>query len=275
MNLTFIIGLIGGFALIVNGILSAGELGNFIDPPSLLITVGGTIMTVISNYPPSMLKAIPKHIKIMMNTKKFAAEEYIDKLVELAQVARKNGLLALETEIEQVEDPFFKQSLTMIVDSNDADKVREILENDLDCMSARHQSVAGMYERGAAIAPAFGMIGTLVGLVNMLRAMDPSKGSADLGPNMAVALITTFYGCILAHMIFSPIANHLHLRDDQEVLCKTLIIEGVLAIQAGENPKFLKEKLVSFLSQKQREMGDDGGEGGGSKGKKEKKKKGK
>ncbi len=266
MNLTFIIGLLGGFALIVNGILSSGELSSFIDPPSLLITLGGTITTVISNYPASMLKEFPKHIKIMMNTKKFAPEEYIDKLVELAQVARKNGLLALEAEIEQVEDPFFKQSLTMIVDSNDSDKVREILENDLDCLSARHQTVAGMYERGASIAPAFGMIGTLVGLVNMLKSMDPEKGAGDLGANMAVALITTFYGCIIAHMFFSPIANHLHLRDDQEVLCKTLIIEGVLAIQAGENPKFLKEKLVSFLAEKKRQMGeDDGGDGGGKK----------
>lgn len=272
MNLTFLIGLVGGLALIVWGIMSGGDLGNFIDPPSILITVGGTIMTVISSYPPSMLKAIPTHLKIIMNTKKFAPDEYIDKLVELAQVARKNGLLALETEIEQIEDPFFKQSLTMIVDSNDADKVREILENDLDCLSARHQTVAGMYERGAGIAPAFGMIGTLVGLVNMLKGMNLEEGTGDLGNAMGTALITTFYGSILGNMIFSPIANHLHLRDDQEMLCKSLIIEGVLAIQAGENPKFLKEKLVSFLSQKQREMGGDGAEGGDGGGKKKAKK---
>ena len=267
MNLTFLIGLAGGIGLIVQGILTGGDIGNFIDAPSLLITLGGTIMTVISNYPASMLKSVPKHIQIMMNTKKFAPEEYIDKLVELAQVARKNGLLALEAEIEQVDDAFFKQSLTMIVDSNDSDKVREILENDLDCLSARHQTVAGMYERGAAIAPAFGMIGTLVGLVNMLSSMDLEGGASDLGKSMATALITTFYGCIIAHMFFSPIANHLHLRDDQEVLCKTLIIEGVLAIQAGENPKFLREKLVSFLAEKQRQMGEggEGSEGGGKK----------
>lgn len=266
MNLTFLIGLVAGFALILNGILQSGELSSFIDLPSLLITLGGTITTVISNYPASMLKEFPKHIKIVMNTKKFAPEEYIDKLVELAQVARKNGLLALEAEIEQIEDPFFKQSLTMIVDSNDSDKVREILENDLDCLSARHQTVAGLYERGAAIAPAFGMIGTLVGLINMLKSMNPEQGAGDLGANMSVALVTTFYGCIIAHMLFSPIANHLHLRDDQEVLCKTLIIEGVLAIQAGENPKFLKEKLVSFLSEKKRQMGDGGNnEGSGKK----------
>ena len=275
MNLTFLIGLVGGVALILWGIMGGGKLGDFIDPPSLLITVGGTIMTVISNYPPSILKAIPKHLKIVMNTKNFAPEEYIDKLVELAQVARKNGLLSLEAEIEQVEDPFFKQSLTMIVDSNDSDKVREILENDLDCLSARHQTVAGMYERGAGIAPAFGMIGTLVGLVNMLKGMNLEEGTGNLGNAMGTALITTFYGSILGNMIFAPIANHLHLRDAQEMLCKSLIIEGVLAIQAGENPKFLKEKLVSFLSQKQREMGGDGADGGDGGGKKKKGKKGK
>nr|WP_297279900.1 MotA/TolQ/ExbB proton channel family protein [uncultured Butyricicoccus sp.] len=267
MNITFLIGLIGGLALIVNGILSGGDLADFIDIPSVMITVGGTIMTVISNYPPSILKQIPKHIMIMMNTRKFAPMEYIDKLVELAQVARKNGLLALESEIEQIDDPFFKQSITMIVDSNDSDKVREILENDLDCLSARHQTVSSMYERGAAIAPAFGMIGTLVGLVNMLKGMNLEEGVGNLGDSMATALITTFYGCIMAHMIFSPIANHLHLRDDEEILCKSLIIEGVLAIQSGENPKFLKEKLVSFLAQKQREMGVDEEGGGGKKAK--------
>lgn len=266
MNITFLIGLIGGLALIVQGIMSGGDLANFIDAPSLLITGGGTLMTIISNYPLSMLLGFPKHMAIMM-TRKFSPLEYIDKLVELAQVARKNGLLALEGQIQDIKDPFFKQSVTMIVDSNDAEKVREILENDLDCLSARHQAVASMYERGAAIAPAFGMIGTLVGLVNMLKNMNLEEGTGDLGSSMATALITTFYGCIMAHMIFSPIANHLHRCDDDEMLCKTLIVEGVLAIQSGENPKFLREKLLSFLSEKQRAMGGEG-EGGREKKKK-------
>ncbi len=132
----------------------------------------------------------------------------------------------------------------LIVDANDPDRVRSILQNNIDCMSNRHEDVAAMYDRASSVAPAFGMVGTLVGLIKMLLNLkDSDMGS--LGPSMGTALITTLYGCILAHIIFGPIASNLRGRDEEEVLCKEIVLEGVMSIQSGENPKFLRERLRS------------------------------
>ena len=282
MNLTYIIGTVTALAIMVVGMMfsSSGgqfvvkpsQITNFFDPSSILIVVGCTLMVVVASFPSNMLKEMPKHFGIMLNTKRFNPMYYIDQLVELAQVARKNGLLALEERANAQSDPFFKQAIMLIVDANDADKVRSILNNDIECMSARHDSVAGMYERASAVAPAFGMVGTLVGLINMLKNMNLSGdgGSSSIGTDMGTALITTLYGCVLAHMIFNPIASNLRTRDEEEVLCKMIIVEGIMSIQSGENPKSLREKLLTFVDQNQR-----GDNAGGKKGKapKEKKKK--
>lgn len=268
MDFTTIIGIIMSVVLIGYGIMAGvgpKQLENFWDFNSVLIVVGGTIAAVVSSYPVKTLKQIPKHFKIMMNGKKYNPIEFIDTLVEFAQIARKNGLLALEEKANEQTDPFFKQSIMLIVDATDPDKVREMLNNDLDYLSERHEEAVGLYEKASAVAPAFGMIGTLIGLINMLKGLDLGGGDASsLGQGMSVALITTFYGCLLAHVLFSPIAKKLKIRNDEEYLCKQIIIEGVLSIQSGENPKFLKEKLISYLSQKQREqaLGEEGGEGG-------------
>ena len=287
MNLNYIIGLVAAFAVFLFGCVSsvamtdAGisvsfkieNLWNFFDPASILITIGCTVFIIIASFPGDMLASIPKHLKIILNTKNFRPMECIDQLVELAQIARKNGLLALEERANDQKDPFFKQAIMLIVDANDPDKVRSILENDIECMSARHEEAAGMYDKASSIAPAFGMVGTLVGLINMLKGMDIDTGSSNLGSDMGTALITTLYGCILAHMIFGPIATLLRNRDSQEVLCKMIIVEGIMSIQSGENPKFLKERLVTYMSQKQRLLAENG-EVTGKKGKKGKKGKG-
>ena len=131
--------------------------------------------------------------------------------------------------------------------------------NDIEQASDRHDAGAGMYDKAGSVAPAFGMVGTLVGLINMLKAMDVESGGGNLGPAMATALVTTLYGCVLAHMIFGPIAQQLRQRDEEEVLCKLIIVEGIMSIQSGANPKFLREKLLTFVAQRQR------GEGGGKK----------
>ena len=236
------------------------NLWNFFDAASIFITIGCTIFIVVASFPGSTLKAIPKHIKIILNNKLFDPAGYIDQLVELAQIARKNGLLSLEEKANEQSDPFFKQAIMLIVDANDQDKVRGILENDIECMSARHEDAAALYDKASSVAPAFGMVGTLVGLINMLMSMNLSgDGGADsLGTSMGTAMITTLYGCILAHMIFGPVAQLLRGRDSEEVLCKQIIVEGVMAIQAGENPKALRERLLTYMSQKQREMGGEG-----------------
>ncbi len=276
MNITYIIGLV--LALVVfflgcitnvnigpNGAAAAAvegpiavhieNLWNFFDAASIFIVIGCTLAIVVASFPPKTLASIPKHFGVMLNANKFNPMNIIDELVDLAQTARKNGLLALESKANEQKDPFFKQAIMLIVDANDPDKVRAILENDIECMSSRHEDSAALYDKASSVAPAFGMVGTLVGLINMLRSMDVSSGGGDLGSSMATALVTTLYGCILAHMIFGPIANNLRIRDGEEVLCKEIIVEGIMSIQSGENPKALREKLLTYIPQGMREEG--------------------
>lgn len=266
MNITYLVGVLLSFVFMVFGMVQSAKGGfdfaqitMFGDPSSVLIVVGCTVAVVVASFPIKMITAMPKHFKITLNTKRFDPMYYIDRLTELAQVARKNGLLALEERANQETDSFFKQAIMLIVDANDPDRVRGILDNEIECMSARHDDAASMYDKASSVAPAFGMVGTLVGLIKMLNGINGSADAMDsIGPAMGTALITTLYGCILAHMLFSPIASNLRVRDEEEVLCKMIIVEGIMSIQSGENPKFLREKLLTFMAQKQRE--DGGGE---------------
>ena len=287
MNVVYLIGIVLAIVFTIFGIIAGininpgqtpmfefsftpSSLWNFFDLSSILIVVGGTLAVVIACYP-KLARSFPKHIKIMLRAKAFNPAEYVEQLVELAQIARKNGLLALEEKANDQADPFFKQAIMLIVDANDPDRVRSILENDIEQTSARHQEVVAMYERGSNAAPAFGMIGKLIGLINMLKSLD-SADMESLGPNMSVALVTTFYGSILAHVIFNPIAANLTARDEEEILCRQIIVEGIMAIQSGENPKFLRERLMTFMNQQQRE---GSGEGEGQTKEKKGRKKGK
>lgn len=253
MDITSILGLVIGMVLIVFVGITPAKLGNFWDAESLAIVVGGAIAAVVMSYPLSMLKTIPGHFKMLIQGNKYNIPELVNTLEEMAQLARKNGLLALEEKANELDDPFFKQGIMLIVDATEPEEVRSLMENDLDAMAARHEEGIGLYNKASAFSPAFGMIGTLVGLVNMLKGMNlDGDGASDIGPAMATALITTFYGCMLANLLFSPIANKLSVRNDEEMLYKQIMIEGILAIQAGDNPKFLKEKLVTYISQKRR-----------------------
>lgn len=275
MNITYIIGLVLAIFVFLFGIVCGINIGpkavaanlpvftfklenlwNFFDAASIFIVIGCTMAIVVASFPASTLAAMPKHFGIMLNAKKFDPMKYIDQLVDLAQTARKNGLLALEGKANEQEDPFFKMAIMLIVDANDPDKVRAILENDIECMSARHEDAAALYDKASSVAPAFGMVGTLVGLINMLANMNmDAGGSSTIGQDMGTALITTLYGCILAHMIFGPIANNLRIRDGEEVLCKQIIVEGIMSIQSGENPKALREKLLTYIPQGKRDEG--------------------
>ena len=280
MNITYIIGVVLAILVFLVGCVlginigpnvapntpmfdfQPGNLWNFFDAASIFIVIGCTLAIVVASFPPSTLGSIPMHFGIMLNANKFNPMNIIDQLVDLAQTARKNGLLALESKANEQEDPFFKSAIMLIVDANDPDKVRAILENDIECMSARHEDSAALYDKASSVAPAFGMVGTLVGLINMLKSMDMSSGGGDLGASMSTALVTTLYGCILAHMIFGPIGNNLRIRDGEEVLCKQIIVEGIMSIQSGENPKSLREKLLTYISQGAREGAGEGGGGG-------------
>ncbi len=258
MDPSWIIGLVLAAVLTVMGIsdqfTNMGKLGNFFDASSIVIVIGGTFAALIASYPLSSLAAIPKHIGILFKGGKYNIPKLVDQLVDMAMVARQSGLLALEEKAEEIKNPFMKRSILMIVDASDPDKVRDALEKEMETMMLRHDQAAGFYEKGSSYAPAFGMIGTLIGLINMLKGMnfDDGGGASTLGQDMSVALITTFYGSALANVFFQPIAKKLRIRQDEEELYCATIVEGVLAIMAGENPQALRERLLSAVKQSSR-----------------------
>lgn len=269
MDVTMFIGMALATALMIYG-MGIPNIGNFWDLQSIIIVLCGTIVTLFTGFGAGTFKQVPKHIKLIMAKDKYNAKECIAQIVEMAQIARKKGLLALEEESKKVDDPFFKQSLILIVDVPDASRIKEMLETELMYLDERHSKAVSFYETGEALAPAFGMIGTLIGLVNMLKSMSMDAGGSDsIGQNMSIALITTLYGVIMANVMFGPIVKRLKQKHEEEILYKSIIIEGALAIQSGDNPKFLSEKLTSYLAHHERS--DDGSGGEGKKGKKSKK----
>lgn len=182
-----------------------------------------------------------------MFPKKFNPQSYIEQIVEFAKIARTKGLISLEDSANKCEDPFLKESLMLIVDANDLDKVKSMLDDATDFMCERHERGRLFFEKGMSVFPAFGMLGTLVGLVNMLKGM--GADSSNLSSGMAVALITTFYGSLFSNVLFSPIASSLKNSHEQELLCMQIIEEGVLSIAAGSNPRLIQEKLEFMLAQ--------------------------
>ncbi len=261
MDFTGIIGLIAGLGLVLFGIVFSPEngvlmteLNNFIDVPSMFITFGGTIAATLIAFPVSYFKDIPKHLRISVQKKKYDPEKYIAKIVDFGQEARKKGLLSLEDKANQEEDPFLRESMMLIVDAIDPTKVKEMLNNELDGLVERHSHGWQFYEKFSSFAPAFGMIGTLIGLINMLAHMDMSAadGATKMAQGMATALVTTFYGSMLSNLVLTPFAHKLHMRHDEEMVCKEIIVEGVLSIQAGENPTHIEERLNSFICEKSR-----------------------
>lgn len=261
MDFTTILSLLAGIALIVFGISFNGtgfdlnKLSHFYDLASIAITFGGTIMATIMSFPFSIIKTVPKQIVIAFRRKKHDPVKYIDLLVEFAQEARRKGILALEDRAMQQEDRFLRDSVMLIVDAIEPEKAKEILENELDCLEERHARARLVFDRAATFAPAFGMIGTLIGLINMLRGSDITVegGAQQMVAGMAVALITTFYGSIFANLVLTPISNKLRTRHEEEMLCKEIIVEGVLAIGAGDNPRHIEERLYAFLKSSERE----------------------
>ncbi len=267
MDIMTLLGYVLGIGFILLSIMlgddgiNPGNLAQFYDLPSIMIVVGGTIAAIMISFPLKSLGKIPKHFKIMLLPKKYNPQSYIEQIVFFAKEARINGLLALEDKLNSVEDPFLKNSLLLVVDSVEPEKVRALLNNELDYMDDRHAQDLSFYLQAAEYAPAFGMIGTLIGLINLLANL---SDSAALASSMAVALITTFYGTILANVIFKPIARKLKERHNEEYLCKMIIAEGVQAIQDGDNPTFIQEKLVRLLpaSSIKGEINAEGGGGG-------------
>lgn len=272
MNLSHLIGVILAFVLILFGIvvsdtelglaINIGAIARFINVQGILITVCGTFGALIGSFPFKFFAKVPKHLAIVMGQKKKNDPIfYINTLTELSQEARKKGLLALEDSVSNFKDDFLKESVMLIVDAMEPDKVRTQLETELDSIESRHAQAWAMYDKGASYAPAFGMLATVIGLINMLSNMNfaDSGGAQKLTSDMAMSLITTFYGSMLANVLFMPIASQLRICHEEEMICKQIIIEGIISIQAGENPRHINEKLMGYLTRSQRQAIESSG----------------
>ena len=245
MDLATIIGMASGFGIIALAIASKPGAIMFFNLPSLGIVLGGTIAATFITFP---LKEVLGSIKVAQNAFHFKAqpvETLIEQLVELSRKARVEGLLALEKDVNSISDDFIKKGLQLMVDGTETNMLRDILTTELSSLQFRHATGQAIFQAMGVYAPAFGMAGTLVGLIQMLQQLnDPTK----IGAGMAVAMVTTFYGVIFANLVFLPIAGKLKTKSTQETLARDLAIEGVCAIQAGDNPRLLRDKLVSFIA---------------------------
>jgi chemotaxis protein MotA len=238
------------FGLMLMAILQGGPLTIFINIPSILIVFGGTTGVAFVHYPFSdLLDAINVAKKTVLH-KEASINDMIVQLMEFANKARKEGILALQGAMEQVDDEFLIKAMQMAVDGQEPETLRTMLNTEIEYIQQRHEKGANIFVSLAAYAPAMGMVGTLIGLVQMLQTMDDP---AKIGPAMAVALLTTFYGAVIANVICSPMAGKLNMRSQSEVLIKTLIIEGMQSILSGENPRIMEQKLHAFIAPKLRE----------------------
>ncbi len=250
MDFATIGGIVLGLYLVVFwGIGDPAKIALFIDIPSVALTIGGAVSGLFVAYPLSSLLGIGSVIKKTFIVKKANEVAMIKQIVALAESARKEGLLALEGKIPNIEDEFLRRSLQMVIDGTDQAVVDSVMQIEMDNMDNRHKGAAQLFDDFAALAPAFGMVGTLVGLVLMLANMaDPSS----IGPAMAIALITTFYGALVANLFFTPWAMKLKGYNAGELHMKSIIKDGVIALQNGENPRLIESKLLSYLSPAER-----------------------
>lgn len=255
MDAGIIGGVVLGIVLIFASIAAnGGSIGSFVDLASVLIVVGGTVASAFVHFDIDQMKRLGALLRVAMTPPASTPAQIIRQMVRLAEKARREGLLSLEDETADLADPFLEKGLNLVVDGTDPETVRQILDIELTFLEERHRIGRQIFEHMGAMAPAFGMVGTLIGLIIMLGHLDEPD---MIGPAMAVALITTFYGVLIANLICIPIAGKLELRSNHEVLLGEMKIEGILAIQAGENPRIVEHKLQAFLAPRQRLDGSE------------------
>lgn len=250
MDITTIIGLVAGFGLVISAILMGGSPGIFWNVPSVLITIGGMIAATLLNFPLRDVVTVMGSVRNAFLHKERSPEELIEKLVNFATIARREGILALEAHASETDDEFLRKSIQLAIDGTAPELIKDILSTELAFMEDRHAMGQSILIAMGTYAPAYGMIGTLIGLIQMLATLDdPSK----IGAGMAVAMITTLYGSLVANAFCLPAAGKLKVRTSNELLAKELIIEGILSIQSGDNPRIVEQKLKAFVSPAVRE----------------------
>lgn len=249
MDIGTIIGILCGFSLVVVAMVQGGGVSWFLDGPSAMIVMGGTLGATLISYPLGDILSVFTVAKNVFRKKKFDTAKVIRQFIQMSKTSRRDGILSLQSATTKIEDPFMVKAITLILDTPDPSGVTDILETEIDFLAERHRLGAEIFTTMGNFAPAMGLVGTLIGLVQMLKQMsEPSS----IGPAMAVALITTFYGVVLANLVFLPIAGKLRARSAQEITMKQLIVNGALAIQAGDNPRVVEQKLHSFIAPRER-----------------------
>jgi len=247
LELTTIFGIAFGFICICISIFLGGTLDTFLHPISAFIVFGGTIAATIVSYPAKMLKSLTVVFKNAFRKKEIDLNKEIDLIIKIANVARREGLLALEDAMDEIDNPFLKKGIMLIVDGADTELIKNVMQTEIYFIQERHTQGQAIVRSMATYAPAFGLIGTLIGLINMLKGLEDPDA---LGAGMSTALITTFYGVLLANLVLSPIAKKLKTQSENEGLQKELLLEGLLSIQDGENPRIIRDKLVAFVARR-------------------------
>lgn len=255
MDVATVIGIVSGFGLIIITIIIGGSPGIFVNIPSAIVVIGGTLSATLINYPLRDVLGIIGPVRNAFFHKETDPSALIEKLIQFATVARREGILALEGQAGDLDNEFLTKSIQLAIDGTAPELIKDILTTEVAFMEDRHSTGQGILAAMGGYAPAFGMIGTLIGLVQMLATMeDPST----IGAGMAIALLTTLYGAVLANVVFIPTAAKLKIRTAGELLAKEITIEGILSIQSGDNPRVVEQKLKAFISPEQRaEIGSD------------------
>ena len=243
MDIATLIGMLLGIVLILMSILLKTSIGAFIDSSSVMVVIGGTIAALLIAFPLKQVIGTLKVFKHVLFNSQESLPELIEQIVSLAETARRDGLLALEGRIEELKNPFIIMGIQMAVDGTRPDVIEDVMRTEMDAIVNRHKKGKGLFDQMGRFAPAFGMIGTLMGLVIMLGDMSPEK----IGPGMAVALLTTFYGAVVANLFCIPMAEKLGFISEHEMLVREIVVRGIMSIQAGDNPRVIEQKLVTFI----------------------------
>ncbi|WP_040211240.1 motility protein A [Clostridium polynesiense] len=239
------IGLVAGTLMLIWGMAMGASLKIFWDPASVIITIGGSFCALLINYSITEVKNIFKVMGKTFKDTESTSFDTISQFINLSRKARREGLLSLEDDISELDNDYLKKGLQMVVDGIEPETIRDIMELEITEMEKRHANGSNMLKAWGGFAPAFGMIGTLIGLIQMLANLsDPSS----IASGMAKALITTYYGAIMANLIFNPMSAKLNIKSENEASIREMMLEGILAIQSGVNPRIVEDKLVSYLS---------------------------
>lgn len=244
MDIATIVGVISAFGLVVGAILMGGGLNLFISIPSFIIVVGGTLGATLINYPLRDVLGVFSVAKNAIFSTNTSIDELVERFMLYANKSRKEGILALESEIKTVKDVFLKKGVQLSIDGLEPQDINDILDTEIEFIRSRHQLGAEIFSTMGAFAPALGMIGTLIGLVQMLQNMDDPS---TIGPAMALALLTTFYGSIMANIVCLPLAGKLKTRSKEEMLTKEMTVQGIMSLSNGDNPRILEQKLKAYM----------------------------